>query len=389
MVYPIGVDFGTTNSTMSVWQDDRAQIIIPDNHPTLPSSLYVTRDGRMIVGHAAKKRAMQNPGRYLTSAKRYLGEDEVYWKITDRIYTPIEVAASTLAQLKQSAEAFLGGEIIQEVVITIPSCFSPDQKRGLKLAGELGGLKILQIIPESIAAAISYGFQQRQEQCLLIYDWGGGRFDVTIVEVHQHQFHIVATVGDAHLGGEDLDFPLIQYLIERLSNQTASNLERLQQLCQEGIMGIQTDKSAVSLDLLIAWQRLKEAAVEAKTELNSSPKALIYLPDILGYSLSEEVLLATYNRLIQPLVDRTITKIETVLQRAHLNADDIDQVLLIGGSTHNLLVKEQITTMFQKSSIVEQAEAGISLGAAIVAADIVSRQYDIPGDYLKNMNLIL
>jgi molecular chaperone DnaK len=389
MAYPIGIDLGTTNSAVSIWQDDRAQTIVIDGQPTLPSSIYIVSDGRMITGLAAKKRAMQNPGRYLTSIKRYLGEDELYWNIIDRTYTPVEIASKILMRLKQDAEAFSGGDPISEAILTIPACFNPNQKRGLRLAAELAGLKVLKIVPESIAAAISYSFRHPKAQRILVYDLGGGSFDVTILDVNYPQFHIVATAGDAQLGGEEFDLPLIQYLVDRLSTKTPFDLEPLRQRCQAEAIAPQPDLSALPLDTLVTWQRLREAAIEAKFELCHSPKARIYLPNILGISLTEDISLATYNRLIQPLVDRTVAKTHHVLQRAQLTPDTINQILLVGGMTRHALIKEQLVTCFQESLILEQPEDGIALGAAIVAADLVSRQYNIPDHYLKTMNLIL
>jgi len=280
---------------------------------------------------------MLEPEQSITSAKRYIGDGKTQWQIADQTHTPISVRGLILSRLKAAAETFLG-EPVQEAVITVPAYFNNNQKRDTKLVGETAGLRVLQLLPEPTAAAISYGLDMGKDQTLLVYDLGG-TFDVSILKVKGNQFQVVAVDGDFHLGGDDFDLLLVEYLIGRLQQRTQSDLSILKQLLGGKF---RSTELGTPREMLVARQQLKEAAEQVKIELSQSQTTQIAIPNILGTSLDETISLDTYNSLIAPLVERTPTKIRDVLKAARLSADDIDRVLLLGGSTRNRLVRQRV-----------------------------------------------
>src|SRR5579871_5281055 len=370
MPYPIGIDLGTTNSVVCVWRRGSAETIPVEGRSTLPSVLSVKPDGSVLVGQAAKARALIEPAQSITSAKRSMGDDGAVWLIGSASYTPIDVSALILKRLKTAAEAHLG-QVVTEAVITVPAYFNNNQKEATKRAGEQAGLKVLQLLPEPTAAAISYGLDKGRDQTILVYDLGGGTFDVSILKVKGNAFEVVPVDGDFHLGGDDFDNLLVDYLIRRLYAQSTRADARFsvlnEALDNEG-------PGSVSPQVLQARLRLKEVAENAKKELSEAEVAHVTVPEILGASLDEEITLETYNRLIEPLVEYSLTKVQDVLKAAHLKADDIDRVILVGGSTRNRLVKQRVAEAIKEPYTAERVDEVVAQGAAIVAASLALPQ---------------
>jgi molecular chaperone DnaK (HSP70) len=373
MGYSIGIDLGTTNSVACVWRRGTVETIPIDGRATMPSALSVRPDGALLVGQSAKKRAELEPEQSITSAKRYIGDGKTQWQIGNKIYTPVDAAAVVLKQLKTAAEKYLG-EAVTEAVITVPAYFNNNQKRDTKLAGEAAGFKVLQLLPEPTAAAISYGLDRGKDQTLLVYDLGGGTFDVSVLSVKGNRFQAIAVDGDFNLGGDDFDLLLVEYLISLIKKRSQFDLDGF----LDALLGRSKDKKiGTPHEILIAKQRLKEAAEKAKIELSESGRTRVTMPEILGISLDEEITIDTYNRLITPLVDRTITKTRAVLKSAKLTADDIDRVILVGGSTRNKLVRSRIAEAIREPFISDRVDEVVAQGAAIVAGSLSSPEEDL------------
>jgi len=410
MGYSIGIDLGTTNSVACVWRRGNVETIPIDGRATMPSALSVRPDGTLLVGQSAKKRSELEPEQSITSAKRYIGDGKTQWQIGNKIYTPMDAAATVLKQLKTAAEKYLG-ESVTEAVITVPAYFNNNQKRDTKLAGESAGFRVLQLLPEPTAAAISYGLDRGKDQTLLVYDLGGGTFDVSVLSVKGNRFQAIAVDGDFNLGGDDFDLLLVEYLIgyqlkaktptqrrsqpARVStdppvhfispyvgSHLISLIKKRSQFDLENfldaLLGRSKDKKlGTPHEILIAKQRLKEAAEKAKIELSESNRTYVTIPEILGASLDEEITIDTYNRLIAPLVDRTIAKTRAVLKSAKLTADDIDRVILVGGSTRNKLVRSRIAEAIREPFISDRVDEVVAQGAAIVAGSLSSPEEDL------------
>lgn len=373
MGYSIGIDLGTTNSVACVWRRGTVETIPIDGRATMPSALSVRPDGALLVGQSAKKRAELEPEQSITSAKRYIGDGKTQWQIGDKIYTPMDAAATVLKQLKTAAEKYLGGSVT-EAVITVPAYFNNNQKRDTKLAGEAAGFRVLQLLPEPTAAAISYGLDRGKDQTLLVYDLGGGTFDVSVLSVKGNRFQAIAVDGDFNLGGDDFDLLLVEYLISLIKKRSQFDLENF----LDTLLGrSKNQKLGTPHEILIAKQRLKEAAEKAKIELSESNRTRVTMPEILGASLDEEITIDTYNRLITPLVERTIAKTRAVLKSAKLTADDIDRVILVGGSTRNKLVRSRIAEAIREPFISDRVDEVVAQGAAIVAGSLSSPEEDL------------
>ncbi len=373
MGYSIGIDLGTTNSVACVWRRGTVETIPIDGRATMPSALSVRPDGALLVGQAAKKRAELEPEQSIVSAKRFIGDGKTQWQIGNKIYTPMDAAAVVLKQLKIAAEKHLG-ESVTEAVITVPAYFNNNQKRDTKLAGEAAGFKVLQLLPEPTAAAISYGLDRGKDQTILVYDLGGGTFDVSVLSVKGNRFQAIAVDGDFNLGGDDFDLVLVEHLISILKKRSQFDLESF----LDTLLGRNKNKQlGTPHEILVAKQRLKEAAEKAKIELSQSNRTQITIPEILGVALDEEITIDTYNRLIAPLVDRTIAKTRAVLKAAKLTPDDIDRVILVGGSTRNKLVRSRIAETIKEPFISDRVDEVVAQGAAIVAGSLSSPEEDI------------
>lgn len=348
----IGIDLGTTNSCVSVMEAGEAKVIQnAEGGRTTPSVVAFKNNGsniEIIVGEAAKRMAMTNPDT-VTSIKRHMGETNFKTKTIKGEYKPEEISAMILQSLKKTAEAYLGAEVT-EAVITVPAYFNDAQRQATKDAGKIAGLNVRRIINEPTAAALAYGFdKQDKEHTVLVFDLGGGTFDVSILHLADGTFEVVSTAGDNKLGGDDFDQKIVDYLIEKFRRETSVDLSK--------------DRSAM--------QRLKDAAEKAKKDLSGLTQTQISLPFIsMGQAgpvhLEETLTRAKFDELTADLVERAKLPVHRALQDAKMTSSDIHQVLLVGGSTRIPAVQEMVKKELGKepNKSVNPDEV-VAMGAAI------------------------
>ena len=366
----IGIDLGTTNSCVAVMEGKEPVVIAnSEGKRTTPSIVGFIKDGERKIGDPAKRQAVTNPDKTIYSIKRFMGSsfDEVKnetskvpykiikenntpkVQINDRTYSPQEISAAVLQKMKQTAEDYLG-QSVTEAVITVPAYFNDAQRQATKEAGEIAGLTVRRIINEPTAAALAYGLDKMSKDMkIVVFDCGGGTHDVSVLELGDGVFEVLSTDGDTHLGGDDFDQALIDYLVSEFKNENG--------------MDISQDPMAL--------QRLREASEKAKVELSSSPQTEINLPYITADSTGPKHLVLTitkskFDQLTQSLVDRTIKPCESALKNAGLKPSDIDEVILVGGSTRIPAIQEAVKKFFGKdpSKGVNPDEV-VALGAAI------------------------
>ena len=344
----IGIDLGTTNSCVAVIEGDTPTVITSkEGYRTTPSVVAFTKSKELIVGDAAKRQAAVNSDRTIFSIKRHMGTD-YRKKIDGKYYTPQEISAFILMKLKEDAEDFLG-QPVTDAVVTVPAYFTDAQRQATKDAGKIAGLNILRIINEPTSAALAYGLDNGMAQKVLVYDLGGGTFDVSVIDIGDNVIEVLATSGDNHLGGDDFDERIVNYLVEQFKLSDGINLSK--------------DVSAM--------QRLREEAEKAKKELSSSVTTNINLPFIamskdgphhIDITLSRQ----TFNELTADLVDRTITPVENALHDAGLSKTDINMVLLVGGSTRIPAVADKVRQLMGKEpSRNLNPDECVALGAAV------------------------
>lgn len=344
----IGIDLGTTNSCVAVIEGDTPTVITSkEGYRTTPSVVAFTKSKELIVGDAAKRQAAVNSDRTIFSIKRHMGTD-YRKKIDGKYYTPQEISAFILMKLKEDAEDFLG-QSVTDAVVTVPAYFTDAQRQATKDAGKIAGLNILRIINEPTSAALAYGLDNGMAQKVLVYDLGGGTFDVSVIDIGDNVIEVLATSGDNHLGGDDFDERIVNYLVEQFKISDGINLSK--------------DVSAM--------QRLREEAEKAKKELSSSVTTNINLPFIamskdgphhIDITLSRQ----TFDELTADLVDRTITPVENALHDAGLSKTDINMVLLVGGSTRIPAVADKVRQLMGKEpSRNLNPDECVALGAAV------------------------
>ena len=370
----LGIDLGTTNSCMATYEGNEAKVIPNrEGKNTTPSVVAFTDKGEVLVGDPAKRQMITNPTRTIYSVKRIMGlmcnepkaeeaKKRLPYKIVDRngacavevdgkVYTPQEISAKILMKLKEDAEAYLGEEV-NEAVITVPAYFNDAQRKATKEAGTIAGLNVLRIINEPTAAALAYGLDKKNAEKIVVYDLGGGTFDVTILETGDNVVEVLATGGDAFLGGDDFDNRIIDWLVEEFKKETGIDLKK---------------------DIM-ALQRLKEAAENAKKELSTAMETEINLPFITADEtgpkhLVKKLTRAKFESLIEDLVDKTIKIAADVLKDSGLSKKDINEVVLVGGSTRIPLVQRKVKEFFEKepNKTVNPDEV-VAVGAAIQGA---------------------
>ncbi len=356
----IGIDLGTTNSCVAIMEGGQPTVIpTPEGARVTPSVVAFTKDGERLVGELAKRQSITNPDRTIRSIKRYMGSDHRV-KIDDHNYTPQEISAMILQKLKADAEAYLG-EKVTKAVITVPAYFSDSQRQATKDAGRIAGLEVERIINEPTAAALSYGLDKDDEHIVLVYDLGGGTFDVSILELGDDVVEVRATSGNNFLGGDDFDERIIDYLVQEFKKQTGVDLSK--------------DK--------MAMQRLKDAAEKAKHELSGIPQTTISLPFITATEAGPQHLEMTLTRakfeeLIGDLVEKTVGPMKQAMADAGLEPKDIHKVLLVGGSTRVPLVQETIKRVLGKepSKGINPDEV-VAMGAAIQGGVLAGEVKDI------------
>lgn len=350
--FVVGIDLGTTNSVIAWMKPDGSIEVIPnaEGGRLTPSIVAFTKTGEILVGEPAKRQMILNAERTIKSIKRKMGSDYKV-RIDDKEYTPQQISAFILMKMKKDAEQYLGGRI-RKAVITCPAYFNDAQRQATKEAGQIAGFEVLRIINEPTAAALAYGLDKKKEQKVLVYDLGGGTFDVSILEISEGVIQVIATSGNNHLGGDDFDQRIIDWLAEDFRKQHGIDLRE--------------DKQAL--------QRLRDAAEKAKIELSSKLETDISLPYIAATSsgplhLEAKLTRALYESLVKDLVEMTRGPIERALNDAKLSPRDIDEVILVGGMTRTPMVQRLIHEIFGKepNKSVNPDEA-VAIGAAIQAA---------------------
>ncbi|MBS3897184.1 MAG: molecular chaperone DnaK [Dethiobacter sp.] len=356
----IGIDLGTTNSVVAVMEGGEPQVIANvEGDRITPSVVAFSKTGELLVGQVAKRQSITNPERTIASIKRQMGTNHTV-KIDGKNYTPQEISALVLQKLKKDAESYLG-EKIDKAVITVPAYFTDAQRQATKDAGKIAGLEVLRIINEPTAAALAYGMDKGNDHTILVFDLGGGTFDVSILELGDGVFEVKATSGNNRLGGDDFDEKVINYLAEQFKNEQGIDLR--------------TDKMAL--------QRLKEAAEKAKIELSSLATTNINLPFITATAdgpkhLDMNLTRAKFNELTADLVEATMVPTRSALKDSGLKAENIDRVILVGGSTRIPAVQEAIKNLIGKEPHkgVNPDEV-VALGAAIQAGVLAGEVKDV------------
>ena len=345
----LGIDLGTTNSAFAIMEGGDPEIIVNnEGDRTTPSVVAFTEDGERLIGKPAKNQAIQNPGRTIQSIKRHMGDSEYTVEIDDEEYSPVEISAMILQKIKRDAEDYLGEEI-ERAVITVPAYFNDRQRQATKDAGEVAGFEVERIVNEPTAAAMAYGLDDESDQTVLVYDLGGGTFDVSVLELGGGVYEVVATNGDNDLGGDDWDEAIIDRLADGFEDEHGIDLREDRQ----------------------ALQRLKDAAEEAKIELSSRKETEVNLPFITATDdgpvhLEESLTRAEFESLTQSLLERTIEPTEQALSDAGYTTDEVDEVILVGGSTRMPQVRERVAELIggEPQTSVNPDEA-VALGAAI------------------------
>ncbi len=359
----VGIDLGTTNSVVSVLEGGESTVIAnAEGSRTTPSVVAFARNGEVLVGQPAKIQAVTNVDRTIRSVKRHMGED---WTvdIDDKKYTPQEISARTLMKLKRDAEAYLG-EDVEDAVITVPAYFNDSQRQATKEAGQIAGLNVLRIVNEPTAAALAYGLDKgEKEQTILVFDLGGGTFDVSLLEIGDGVVEVRATSGDNNLGGDDWDQRVVDWLVEKFKSQNGIDLTK--------------DKMAL--------QRLREAAEKAKIELSASQSTSINLPYITVDAdknplfLDEQLSRAEFQKITSDLLERTRAPFQAVIKDAGISVGDIDHVVLVGGSTRMPAVTDLVKELTggQEPNKGVNPDEVVAVGAALQAGVLRGEVKDV------------
>jgi len=375
----IGIDLGTTNSVVAVMEGGDP-VVIPnaEGSRTTPSVVAFTKDGERLVGQVAKRQAITNPQNTIFSIKRFMGrryeevesereqmpygiekgpDNQVVVKVGDKTYTPPEISAMILQKMRQTAEDYLGQKV-DKAVVTVPAYFNDSQRQATKDAGKIAGLDVLRIINEPTAASLAYGLDKKQDEQIAVYDLGGGTFDISILEIGDGVFEVKATNGDTHLGGDDFDQRIINWITEEYKKQE----------------GIDLKKDPMAL------QRIKEAAEKAKIELSSTQQTDINLPFITADQSGPKHLHLTLTRskfeqLIDDLIERTVGPAKQALEDAGMKPSEIDEVILVGGSTRIPKVQETVKSLFGRDphkgvNPDEVVAVGAAIQGGVLAGDV-------------------
>ena len=356
----IGIDLGTTNSCMATVEGGKTTVVPnAEGERTTPSVVAFSKDGERLVGNVACRQAAMNPNRTFASVKRHMGTD---WRanVDGKKYTPQELSAMILRKMRQDAEAFLGTSVT-DAVITVPAYFDDMQRQATKDAGRIAGLNVLRIINEPTAAALAYGLDNGRPQKVMVYDLGGGTFDVSIIEIGEGVIEVLATAGDNHLGGDDFDERVAEYLVREFKRQSGVDIAH--------------DRAAM--------QRVRQAASEAKKELSSLAATRVNLPFLAQNAegplhLDMELTRANFENMTHDLVERTTAPVQQALMDAGIAASELGQVLLVGGSTRMPAVQAHVRALTGKepSSSINPDEC-VAAGAAVQGATLTSASLGI------------
>ncbi|THW06606.1 heat shock 70 kDa protein [Aureobasidium pullulans] len=380
----IGIDLGTTNSAVAIMEGSAPRIIEnSEGARTTPSVVGFTKEGERLVGIAAKRQAVVNPENTLFATKRLIGRkfkdaevqrdlNQVPYKIVQHTngdawleaqgqkYSPSQIGGFVLGKMKETAEAFLGKNC-KNAVVTVPAYFNDQQRQATKDAGQISGLNVLRVVNEPTAAALAYGLEKESDRVIAVYDLGGGTFDVSILEIQSGVFEVKSTNGDTHLGGEDFDITLVRHLVQQFKNEQGIDLSG--------------DRMAI--------QRIREAAEKAKIELSSAPQTDINLPFITADAsgpkhINSKMTRAELEKLVGPLIDRTVEPVRKALKDANMQAKDIQEVILVGGMTRMPKVTASVKNIFGRdpAKSVNPDEA-VAIGAAIQGAVLSGEVTDV------------
>ncbi len=361
MAKTVGIDLGTTNSVVAV-MEGTSPVVIPnaEGSRTTPSVVAFTKTGERLVGQLAKRQAITNPERTISSIKRHMGEGDYHVKIDGKDYTPQEISAMILQKLVNDASNYLG-ERVTKAVITVPAYFNDSQRQATKDAGKIAGLDVLRIINEPTAAALAYGLEKKGNETILVWDLGGGTYDVSILEVGDGVFEVKATNGDTHLGGDDYDHRIVEWLVDQFRRDQGVDLSK--------------DKQAM--------QRLTEAAEKAKIELSSVVQTNINLPFVtadqdgpkhLDYTLTR----AKFEELTSDLTDRCIGPFRSAIADAKLDISKIDEVIMVGGATRMPVIQELVRKLTGKDpNLTVNPDEVVAIGAAIQAGVLAGEVRDV------------
>ncbi|HET6276739.1 MAG TPA: molecular chaperone DnaK [Candidatus Cybelea sp.] len=361
MAKTVGIDLGTTNSVVAVMEGTQP-VVIPnaEGSRTTPSVVAFTKTGERLVGQLAKRQAITNPDRTISSIKRHMGEPDYHVKIDGKDYTPQEISAMILQKLVNDASNYLG-ERVTKAVITVPAYFNDSQRQATKDAGKIAGLDVLRIINEPTAAALAYGLEKKGNEKILVWDLGGGTYDVSILELGDGVFEVKATNGDTHLGGDDYDHRIVEWLVDQFRRDQGIDLSK--------------DKQAM--------QRLTEAAEKAKIELSSVVQTTINLPFItadqegpkhLDYMLTR----AKFEELTSDLTDRCVGPFRSAIADAKLELSDINEVIMVGGATRMPVIQELVRKLTGKEpNLTVNPDEVVAIGAAIQAGVLSGEVRDV------------
>src|SRR5881397_3080817 len=358
MAKVVGIDLGTTNSVVAVLEAGEPTVIPnAEGSRTTPSVVAFSKAGEILVGEVAKRQAITNPDRTVRSIKREMGRKDWTLDVDGKKWTPQEISAQILAKLKRDAEAYLGDKVTQ-AVITVPAYFDDAQRQATKEAGQIAGLEVLRIINEPTAASLAYGLDKKKDEIIAVYDLGGGTFDISVLQLGEGVFEVKATNGDTHLGGDDFDQRVIDWLIDEFKKDQGIDLRNDRQ----------------------ALQRLKEAAEKAKIELSSTQQTEINLPFITADQTGPKHLVMTLTRarleqLVDDLVQRTVEPCRQAMKDAGVSASDIDEVVLVGGQTRMPKVQEVVKQLFGKEphqgvNPDEVVAVGAAIQGGVLAGDV-------------------
>ncbi|HTV93239.1 MAG TPA: molecular chaperone DnaK [Verrucomicrobiae bacterium] len=361
MAKVVGIDLGTTNSVVAVMEGS-SPVVIPNSEGsrTTPSVVAFTKTGERLVGQLAKRQAITNPDRTISSIKRHMGESDYHVKIDGKDYTPQEISAMILQKLVNDASNYLG-ERVTKAVITVPAYFNDAQRQATKDAGKIAGLEVLRIINEPTAAALAYGLEKKGNETILVWDLGGGTFDVSILEVGDGVFEVKSTNGDTHLGGDDYDKRIVDWLVSEFRKEQGIDLSK--------------DKQAM--------QRLTEAAEKAKIELSSVVTTTINLPFITADQegpkhLDITLTRAKFEELTADLTDRCIAPFKNALADAKIDISQIDEVVMVGGSTRMPVIQELVKKLTGKEpNLTVNPDEVVAIGAAIQAGVLAGEVRDV------------
>ncbi|MCC7479227.1 molecular chaperone DnaK [bacterium] len=356
MGHIVGIDLGTTNSLVAAIIDGQPTLIPNERGRFItPSVVGFTETGELLVGEPAKNQAVANPDRTITSIKRLMGSDRRI-AIGDKEFSPQEISAVILKKLKLDAETYLN-DIVDEAIITVPAYFTDAQRQATKDAGEIAGFKVERILNEPTAAALAYGFDKQENRTILVFDLGGGTFDVSIIRQVEGAFKVLATTGNNNLGGDDFDYRVVEWLIDQFKAKEKIDLRTISDVSQQRAI----------------MQRMKEAAENAKIDLSSLLETTINLPFLYTggdepLHLNETLTRAKYEDLVQDLIDQTLAPVELSLRDANLGADQLDAVVLVGGMTRTPAVQRLVKNITGKEPYRDiNPEECVGLGAAIQA----------------------